>query len=1015
MSSKFFHGFGEESSELRKQIGCMTGIFQMFDRHNLLGGRSFNGGQNHKLPSGNSFVNISSNTGGHSVSCSQLEKNLNKSLSENQRMSMESSRTSFSSSSCSSFSSVDCNKSTPQESISFNQTMNGLPNLKFSEIDAKTAHQSVDFQKVVKESSNNEPYGLSVQTSCKDEFKQSVLGYMDSPRPMQLSKSMDGSYVIGIDEMSRSPLDLNESFHVLMKLKDAQWSFSENMGPSFEAKEAPFSRTSRDGRRFSYDGRDMSSNFVDSRENFRLSSKLKELPRLSLDSKESSVRSCNSVVKDLYRSSINKERRFPPSNTQKEFESQKNAPSVVAKLMGLDSMPTSCSTLDKSMDTMEGYAVEKSYSSGFQRGNKILNSSLHSSKEGRLPKSSRTPMEHAPWKKKKESHVPQTTLTYEDNQLKKKPETVYSEIEKRLKEIEFRHTNKDLRALKQILDSMQVKGLLESKKNEEQHSPKPVCDNSNQVVTTRSAVSRRPPLPASTKGRNTNKTFESPIVIMKPAKSINIFDVTETSVISLHGLTRLPMIRTSEAMDKKKLSSSSKLSRDSTPRTSPKINGKTEENVQRSRVRTELGASKLQQSSREINGGLEKSSNSVSPRLQQRKLEVERRTSSSVSSSDSSKPQKLSTNKEPTESISPRNKLRRRPTRLQGNDDQLTTSIETRNLNHQGDEISQRSDVITSSETKLIRDDSSTKTSLISSDQGVQSLSTSLVLKQMYSPVAPEQPSPVSVLDDTFYQDDLPASEGKRSPNQSKGINFPSSDILCEPHHISSEINQKKLQSIGNLLRKLEELNPTSEGASTTDHIASLCRTSSRDHRYISEILLASSLLMKELSPAPVGLMPIQLHPSGHPINPDLFLVLEQTKSSKMSNFDTEKLHRKLLFDAVNEILIQILEGRRSISHRKLRGSVPSGQQLLKELCSEVDRIHADPLKADVFDDDSNIIDEKVLRKSAEWNDFRRGVPGIVLDIERLIFKDLIAEIVNGEAAVQMHRCGRRRRQLFVK
>jgi len=48
MSSKFSQGLSKESSELQKQIGCITGIFQMFDRHNLHGGRRIN----HKLPSG---------------------------------------------------------------------------------------------------------------------------------------------------------------------------------------------------------------------------------------------------------------------------------------------------------------------------------------------------------------------------------------------------------------------------------------------------------------------------------------------------------------------------------------------------------------------------------------------------------------------------------------------------------------------------------------------------------------------------------------------------------------------------------------------------------------------------------------------------------------------------------------------------------------------------------------------------------------------------------------------------
>ncbi|CAA3023638.1 Hypothetical predicted protein [Olea europaea subsp. europaea] len=42
--------------------------------------------------------------------------------------------------------------------------------------------------------------------------------------------------------------------------------------------------------------------------------------------------------------------------------------------------------------------------------------------------------------------------------------SVYSEIEKRLKDLEFAHSGKDLRAFKHILEAMQAKGLLETQK-----------------------------------------------------------------------------------------------------------------------------------------------------------------------------------------------------------------------------------------------------------------------------------------------------------------------------------------------------------------------------------------------------------------------------------------------------------------------------------------------------------------------------------------------------------------------
>nr|GFB90380.1 protein longifolia 1 [Tanacetum cinerariifolium] len=63
---------------------------------------------------------------------------------------------------------------------------------------------------------------------------------------------------------------------------------------------------------------------------------------------------------------------------------------------------------------------------------------------------------------------------------------------------------------------------------------------------------------------------------------------------------------------------------------------------------------------------------------------------------------------------------------------------------------------------------------------------------------------------------------------------------------VSSEINRKKLQNIEHLVQKLTRLNSTHDEAHT-DYIASLCENTKPDDRYISEILLASGLLLRDL------------------------------------------------------------------------------------------------------------------------------------------------------------------------
>ncbi|KAJ0615251.1 putative protein LONGIFOLIA [Helianthus annuus] len=48
MSTEVMHTLGEDTHELQKQLGCMNGIFQLFDRRYLLGQRRH--GHHHKKP-----------------------------------------------------------------------------------------------------------------------------------------------------------------------------------------------------------------------------------------------------------------------------------------------------------------------------------------------------------------------------------------------------------------------------------------------------------------------------------------------------------------------------------------------------------------------------------------------------------------------------------------------------------------------------------------------------------------------------------------------------------------------------------------------------------------------------------------------------------------------------------------------------------------------------------------------------------------------------------------------------
>ncbi|GKE10776.1 longifolia 1-like protein, partial [Tanacetum coccineum] len=178
----------------------------------------------------------------------------------------------------------------------------------------------------------------------------------------------------------------------------------------------------------------------------------------------------------------------------------------------------------------------------------------------------------------------------------------------------------------------------------------------------------------------------------------------------------------------------------------------------------------------------------------------------------------------------------------------------------------------------------------------------------------------------------------------------------------------------------------------------------------ISEILLASGLLLTDLGSS---LATFQFHSSGHPINPELFLVLEQTKFSNLTKqepsnkklLNKEKFHRKLIFHTVNEVLAKklalVVPSLETLSRQsfKLANKTLNGKKLLRDLYEEDDGL-------------KTILWEKVLNRAESWTDYDCELPVIALEVEWLILKDLVNEVVLAEAShgkrIQPGRCRRR-------
>ncbi|URD94669.1 hypothetical protein MUK42_30430 [Musa troglodytarum] len=1090
MSAKFLHTFADEDPELKRQIGCMTGIFQIFDRQRLLTGRRLRG-RSHQGVSSGKVISSRSSVGTDGNGCSPhtvLERSLSKSLNENQRVSVESSRTSFSSSSCSSFSSLDCNKSSQEEHPSVERiycaqrSVKDSPKLKSHEV--QTDCRSLDFQDVVKDSMYEDAQQpLSVRTSLKEGTKNHTLKHKDSPRPILLSKSMDASHTTEIDGRSRVHIDLGESLRVLAKLKKAPWYFSEAGEPprkSYEAKDTSFYPLSKEAPRFSYDGRDSRSS-LDSRESSKISSKLRELPRLSLDGRECS----NTTLKEFDRGSINRRADIILEH-QQEPGSCKRPHSIVAKLMGLEAEPNSQEQVvlpdtnsNKKFDHFNrqksiGFASKQLTNAQDCKEDLLSCSRKCSIRDPAIPLQkrptsiikpvfqSRVPIEPAPWRHNDKICIPQKmTFVPRERQIKKQSESVYSEIEKRLKELEFQQSNKDLRALKHILDAMHAKGLLETENTADQPSKTSVSSSpsgSAQNVGMIDAQNTIGSHPTFTKGDKTSRAFDSPIVIMKPAKSFNGLDISPSSVIPLEGLSGLRRLRTSNPVDKKKASVSVTLQKDQTPKayrettcqpplSEDKKFRKEENGTQKNCMRMSQVSPRLKGAPREDNGSSVKASNSLSPRLQLKKLEMEKRSRPPLPSSPSNMPPKQPTNRYSSESVSPRGRLRRKPAQAQQNNDQLSdTSSGTRSPNDQYDKISLKPDgnnsMISQAAMEVVRSNHSDDPCIFR--QGNQSPSgrsprsaSSAVYQKKNShsskkdglsveieTAVPKQPTPIPVLHASLVQDDLPPKEISSKSFEDDEIHGSSVDCRnptglpgVPSPNLSSGFNQKILANIEHLVQKLRQISSKDDEASTTDHIALLCEKQSPDHRYVSEILLASGLLMRDLTSGPISTVPIQLHPSGHPINPDLFLVLEQTKSACLAKpvtvsqnivqlkSDPEKLQRKLVFDVVNELLIQKLKlaspGPRPDPLLQVRkAKFPSGQRLLREICCDIEHLKAESFVAgSLYGDNSFMAGEDMLRQSEGWTDSGKELPMIALEIERSIFKDLIDEVISGQGA----------------
>lgn len=666
------------------------------------------------------------------------DTSLNKGVNEKQRISTESSRASFSSCS-SSVSSLDCKAEVeaPFDRTIFPETPSRDSVMNQQTISPHLGRHSLDLRDVVKDSMHRDARGMSSKTKAKEEYAIHAMKHRDSPGPFQPSKSVEGSYGVGTNGKQSVPIDLKESIRVLAKLREAPWHYAEATelprSSPHEVKDGHWDSISKDAPWFAYDGREISRLSFESRDTIKSTRKLKELPRLSLDGKEGSWRAYSTdskpshLSRNVYSGTSASNEKL--SSLQQSSATNSRPPSVVAKLMGLEALPDSSLAGDTQSSSTETYSAQdngqflRSSKNGFIMPLRVSNSPKSSLKDPTSPRrknpdlvmkpisSSKFPIEPAPWKQQDANRSSQkpSSRAVKATARTDSFSSVYSEIEKRLKDLEFKQSGRDLRALKQILEAMQEKGLLESRKEEQ--GPNVVGSQSdyepkatNLIQNSRSVVRQQNPqgnnsLSSTVKKSDSERAFESPIVIMKPAKLVEKTRISSSSVIPIGGFSGSHKLHSNEVYaDNKNSTSSTRVAKDQSPKNIRRDASAGSSDKKASTTKTTRSAqsqSRSQQFPTDNRQSSVKHSGSVSPRLQQKKLELEKRSRLPTPPSDSNKPRRQS-GKKATDSGSPGGKVRAKVLNSQHSDEQLSEiSNESRSLSFQGDEISLQSDSIT--------------------------------------------------------------------------------------------------------------------------------------------------------------------------------------------------------------------------------------------------------------------------------------------------------------------------------
>ncbi|EYU46536.1 hypothetical protein ABFS82_04G033400 [Erythranthe guttata] len=650
----------------------------------------------------------------------------------------------------------------------------------------------------------------------------------------------------------------------------------------------------------------------------------KEAPRLSLDSRATTDAKGGLHPKEIRTgaSILSAAGRCDSIASDATDESQHHrSPSVIARLMGLEPLPDSSNSEPENKPQLRRSASESRVSRDLFHSRLTADGANFSSKQLTQPQPS--PFNNvlkdadprnqyrgeppkglhnrggfnssSPWKS------PQHRKSFFDSgdffPEPKQTVSIYGEIENRLKMRGIDEPCRDLDTLRQILEALQLKGLL--------HSRKP---------------------PAQNQAGHRNFVYDdSPIVVMKPSHLPNSTPINRrmgnvNDYPPSYGGNQTRGVRRNYSLAGEH---------------SPSVSPRRERNVQ-SPIRTGRSQSPATTTRSEGNVIGKRSNSLVKPKPLS--IETQRRTNESaenrrVSPVHSPKLNPRRTGQDPmVNNRSPRSK---KSTAGIHQKEKTTTAAAAED---ESSSISGSSSITTSTDTERCKteDYKEGRNLLERCDKLLHSIAEMNAVDM--------QPSPVSVLDSSFYKDE--------SSTPSPVTTRRNIDFKDQSGEFDDEI-----------------------WSPATDKLSNDC-----DYVYISDIIRASHCL---------------------PEDSDVFSLLE--KQQYLNGNDTSKvskLKRKLIFDTVDEIL----DRKRRLPPWKFNHSVKTST--LDNVWTEYQRIreHETP-EEDLFETICGILRKDLASDPINgWDDFPIEMSEAVLDIERLIFKDLISENIRDLAALASSR-----------